>query len=420
LNGLDSLTSVVGSFLSIYNNDALTSLNGLKNLTSVSGNLMITNNDVLTNLCALYNVILYGNLNIYDNLELSMETAYVLETQLRSNGFIGTADIRDNSGSGQVFCDYDGDTVNDDIDNCPKIANPCQEDIDANGIGDICDANAIYGAISGDVQENFTVSLYKINCGIEILVATTTTDENGYYSFGVLENRRYLVEASEEGYTFVPQHSWVNIPQEIIQSYDFHTSCNGVNRFSDNLDGTVTDCRTGLIWLQNANCYGGQTWDNATTKADRLNDGECGLSDGSIAGDWWLPTKEELQGIGTDPPATWGSGSPLVTWAMPDAPFVNVSSGIYWSSTEYSLTVAWRIDMSDGVTGSTHKFHDGYLLWPVRSTDRDGDGLDDHADNCPDTCNAQQSDADGDYIGDVCDETPGCGGCGQATCEQEC
>ena len=105
---------------------------------------------------------------------------------------------------------------------------------------------------------------------------------------------------------------------------------------------------------------------------------------------------------------------------MPDAPFVNVSSDIYWSSTEYSSTIAMRIDMSDGVTGSTHKFHDGYLLWPVRSTDRDGDGLDDHADNCLDTCNAQQSDADGDYIGDVCDETPGCGGCGQPVCETEC
>ena len=29
-------------------------------------------------------------------------------------------------------------------------------------------------------------------------------------------------------------------------------------------------------------------------------------------------------------------------------------------------------------------------------------------------------DADNDDIGDVCDDTPGCGGCGGVSCEQEC
>lgn len=41
-------------------------------------------------------------------------------------------------------------------------------------------------------------------------------------------------------------------------------------------------------------------------------------------------------------------------------------------------------------------------------------------DNCPDTCNFEQLDADNDSIGDVCDPQPGCGGCGQTTCEQPC
>jgi len=51
--------------------------------------------------------------------------------------------------------------------------------------------------------------------------------------------------------------------------------------------------------------------------------------------------------------------------------------------------------------------------------DNDIDGFPDDIDNCPDTCNSQQLDADGDGIGDVCDPTPGCGGCG-ASCEIEC
>jgi hypothetical protein len=56
----------------------------------------------------------------------------------------------------------------------------------------------------------------------------------------------------------------------------------------------------------------------------------------------------------------------------------------------------------------------------VLDTDSDGDGIPDFEDNCPDTCNTQQLDADDDNIGDVCDPDPGCGGCGQPVCETEC
>ena len=52
--------------------------------------------------------------------------------------------------------------------------------------------------------------------------------------------------------------------------------------------------------------------------------------------------------------------------------------------------------------------------------DTDSDGINNESDNCPDKCNRNQFDADNDGIGDVCDDTPGCGGCGQPACEQEC
>jgi hypothetical protein len=52
--------------------------------------------------------------------------------------------------------------------------------------------------------------------------------------------------------------------------------------------------------------------------------------------------------------------------------------------------------------------------------DSDLDGIADVVDNCPDTCNFLQRDADQDGTGDACDTMPGCGGCGQAACEAVC
>ena len=56
----------------------------------------------------------------------------------------------------------------------------------------------------------------------------------------------------------------------------------------------------------------------------------------------------------------------------------------------------------------------------IAQKDSDADGVPDFRDNCPTVCNVHQLDADGDGKGDVCDTTPGCGGCGQPQCEQVC
>ncbi len=59
------------------------------------------------------------------------------------------------------------------------------------------------------------------------------------------------------------------------------------------------------------------------------------------------------------------------------------------------------------------------------TVDTDSDGVPDSTDNCPNNCNTQQLDHDGDGIGDVCDGPgtagKGCSdGCGSPSCEQEC
>jgi len=139
-------------------------------------------------------------------------------------------------------------------------------------------------------------------------------------------------------------------------------------RFTDNSDGTVTDNLTGLIWLKNANCsatLGGVAktttlvWADALTWSNNMANGSCGLSDGSVAGDWRLPNINELASlidyqVGSAPRIPSGH------------PFSSVQSSLYWSSTSYRprLSSAWVVNFTTGNTDSSGKTD--FYVWPVR------------------------------------------------------
>jgi len=131
-------------------------------------------------------------------------------------------------------------------------------------------------------------------------------------------------------------------------------------RFTDNGNGTVTDSITGLIWLKNANCFNLQVWNAALSLANGLANGTCGLTDGSTAGQWRLPNRNELQSL-----IDYTRSSPP---ALPiDHPFTSVASGGYWSSTTYlpNPSTAWAVNLPDGYVTFGNKSGPGYL-WPVR------------------------------------------------------
>lgn len=126
-------------------------------------------------------------------------------------------------------------------------------------------------------------------------------------------------------------------------------------RFVDHGNGTVTDALTGLIWLKNANCFGAKILNDAIAASRSLASGTCGLSDGSIAGDWRLPTIRELESL-----VDLDRSSP----ALPDGhPFTGVQSGYYCSSSTLNTDSAYGLYVNFGViyiTGSNS------WVWPVR------------------------------------------------------
>jgi hypothetical protein len=89
-------------------------------------------------------------------------------------------------------------------------------------------------------------------------------------------------------------------------------------RFTDNGDGTVRDNLTGLVWMKNTSCFRALTWADALATAATVQDGTCGLADGSKAGDWRLPNVRELQCV-----VDYGKVYP----ALPEGhPFTNVQT----------------------------------------------------------------------------------------------
>ncbi|RLE20061.1 MAG: hypothetical protein DRJ65_19015 [Acidobacteria bacterium] len=148
-------------------------------------------------------------------------------------------------------------------------------------------------------------------------------------------------------------------------------------RFVDNTDGTVTDMLTGLVWLKDATCAdlagtdvdGKADWTAALSAAGALANGTCGLTDTSVAGDWRLPSRFELESLldlkYTEPALSNAAGTGQ--WTEGDV-FAGVQSDGFWSSTSaaYNPGLAWTVWPYYGSVDHDGKWNTGYV-WPVRA-----------------------------------------------------
>ncbi len=156
-------------------------------------------------------------------------------------------------------------------------------------------------------------------------------------------------------------------------------------------NGTVTDNRTGLVWLADADCFGQLSWDEAVAIVAGLSDlsahacegmdpddCDCGLSDHSTPGEWRLPTMaewEEMISVGWDtdtcaPAISNDVGNGCWTQACADAgmcSFHDPAAAPYWSASSYVADpmYAWGGDLGAAIIVPLPKENGGHL-WPVR------------------------------------------------------
>lgn len=128
-----------------------------------------------------------------------------------------------------------------------------------------------------------------------------------------------------------------------------------VSAGNDNGDGTISYVpffffqKQPVVWLKNANCFGkAMTCLEARDAAASLRSGMCGLTDNSTAGQWRLPTKEEL-----------------IARMRDKSGFINVVGGPYWSSTPAPPLKYWDVSSYDGTAAASYcPFL--YFAWFVR------------------------------------------------------
>ncbi len=123
-------------------------------------------------------------------------------------------------------------------------------------------------------------------------------------------------------------------------------------RFSDNQDGTLTDTTTGLLWLKHANCFGAEDHEYAERVTAELEDGQCGLTDGSAPGEWRLPDVIELLAL------LDYTSDPIFS---EEFPFEHVAQNWYWTLTKENSN-AWVVHLGNGDTGLPHIRSNRHIL----------------------------------------------------------
>jgi hypothetical protein len=140
-------------------------------------------------------------------------------------------------------------------------------------------------------------------------------------------------------------------------------------RFIDNNNGTVSDTATGLTWLRRANCLHAD-WAGAIAAVHALANGQCGLIDGSSAGQWRMPNRNEMLSLvdraETNQALKFNTVFMQTNGALDQAAIFDTFTELeyFWTSTTVSSdsTQAWALYSCDYGVYNISKTDSGYTL----------------------------------------------------------
>ncbi len=140
-------------------------------------------------------------------------------------------------------------------------------------------------------------------------------------------------------------------------------------RFIDNNNGTLTDAVTGLTWLKRADCIHAD-WAGAIAATNALANGQCGLTDGSSAGQWRMPNRNEMLSLvdraETNQALKFNTKFMKSNGAVDQAAIFDTFNELeyFWTSTtnHSDITQAWTVFSCDFGVYNIDKTNIGFTL----------------------------------------------------------
>jgi cysteine-rich repeat protein len=238
--------------------------------------------------------------------------------------------------------DFDGDTVEDGLDNCPTVANTSQSDVDGDLAGDACDAQS---------------------CSNALLEAAS------------LERGARVSEECDDG--------------NLVDGDGCSSLCLLEDRDTDGVDNTIDNCPDAANATQDdADTDGvGDACDNCPAVAnpaqfDRDQDGLGNLCDDDDDADGILDVNDNCQ------------DHPNVSQADADSDDLGDACDLFPNDPDVDGD-----GVLDGLDSCPFEADPG-------QEDGDGDLVGDACDNCASDFNPEQADGDGDGVGAACDNCP--------------